>query len=265
MRDLFVPTKNTVVADEASERALATRKILLINGRPGRGKTAWAHERAKRRGAVYVRLYSHWSLRMALQGILRDILQVHVGLFSIDRLVARLWEGLCELPGIEHELLVDEADYLLLPQLRRLLFILRDGFDSGYCLPTLISIEGLAHKLDAPESGLYEAVKSRLSERVTFRDCSSADARSLAEKLVEGTVLAPDLVDDLLRIARGSLRSLMTSLAGVEQIAQAAEVKRVDLATYRRLLALTSGSTVAVESDHGAPSLVEVARKAAVA
>ncbi|HVB80396.1 MAG TPA: ATP-binding protein [Candidatus Binataceae bacterium] len=236
--------------------AIARRKILVINGAPGLGKTRWVEEQFKGlEHPLLLRICAHWTERAALAAmvkLLRGFEHYDADRHAVHQLYKILTRELREAPRV---IFVDEGDYLVeRSRSIRLLHTLRDLFDETGCILVFISIARLGRTLSTGR-GLIEAVASRVGATVTFTPASAADGQLLADGLIEDCRLSRDLVGHAVKSCAGVLRSLLTTFEEIERLAHAAKIDRLDLAKWRELQALTAPSADDLAGPDESPKL----------
>jgi hypothetical protein len=160
---------------------------------------------------------------------------------SIPSLFYRLLDLLNAVAADHVLIIIDEADYLVgsvAPDL------LRDLFDEcgGRALFAFISISSFAARMANPSTPLLEAAASRLAIHRKLNGASQTDAQTLADHLVEGVKIEPDLIAHILKSTHGSVRSLLDRYEDVETLARLAGVDRVSLGRFNELQRLAGGA-----------------------
>lgn len=242
MKDDFVRTASVERAEQALKKALAERRMLLIQGPAGSSKTEAIGKLVAREGGVMIRACAHWTAKTLLQSLLEALrgqqFDDHVPsiemLYSLVRRQVR-----AESPNV---VAIDESDYLAGRHARwHLLNIARDIYDDLRVPIIFISVTALARYLTTPGDGFSETISSRIVATVRFERATQKEAQQLARELVE-VALSADLVEFCLKRANGSIRLLVSIFAEVESLVKAAGETRCDLTQWRRFQeALASG------------------------
>lgn len=111
MKNVFLETKRVVEFREAISVVEDVEKgqpgLMVVWGRPGRGKTECAREYAVRTGAIYLRVLEDWTPRAMLAKICSEINEMEPR--SIERCKKII---ISELDTSVRTILVDEADRL---------------------------------------------------------------------------------------------------------------------------------------------------------
>ncbi len=210
MRHQIAHVKNIKLLYQAGE-ALRTRApgvpgIGLLWGPTGFGKTTAAAWYANQCNALYVRAVATWTPSSMLGALMRELDSQPMS--RCADMVAFIVERL----ALENRpVFVDEADYLLS---KKLLETLRDLHDLSNAPLILIGMADFRRKVIHREQ-----LAGRIAQWVEVRAADIDDARALATACCEVEV-ADDLLKDLQRETRGSMRGMTVGLDRIEAVAR---------------------------------------------
>ena len=118
-------------------------------------------------------------------------------------------------------LFIDEADYLA--DKTEVLETIRDIYDLSGVPIVLIGYEHLPQKIKR-----LPQLFGRISQHVQFQKADEEDISIMASELVEHTVIAPDLLQELLDASKGNFRRITTGLASIEKFAKSNSLNTID-------------------------------------
>jgi Cdc6-like AAA superfamily ATPase len=241
MKKIFVRTASVERAEQDLKKALAERRMLLVQGPAGSGKTETIRKLVVREGGLIIRACAHWNAKTFLQSLLEalrgQVFEDHVPsmemMYSLVRRQIRAAS-----PNV---IAIDESDCLAGRHSRwHLLNIARDIYDDLGVPLVFISVTALAWYLATPGDGFSETISSRIAATVRFERATAKEAQQLARELVEVS-LSADLVDFCLKRANGSIRLLVSIFTEIEALVKAAGETRCDLAQWRRFQEALAG------------------------
>lgn len=219
------PLTNVSLTMKALERALGRSRglpgIVVLHGPSGWGKSTAAAYAAAQTRAYYVAMQSVWTRRAFLEAVAREMGLVHQGT-TLAALAGQVSEQLV-MSG--RPLLIDEAD--VLAERDGGAGIIKDLYESTLGTLMLIGEEKLPHKLTR-----YERLHGRVLEWVGAQPASLADAQALVRIYAPGLVIGEDLLNHLVRLAKGSVRRLAVNLDRIRAEAKSLGWQQVDLALW---------------------------------
>jgi len=218
MRYRIAIVRNIERLQEAYEslegRDQGTPGMGLIYGYTGLGKStavAWLLNQVR---GLQVRALACWTPSGMLGALMREL-----GAAPLNRSAAMVDHIVAELRRSGRPVFVDESDYLLRDT--RMLETLRDIHDSSGAPVVLIGMEGIERKLvHRPQ------LAGRISQWVEFAPTDLADARVLADTVCE-VGIADDLLEQLHRQAKGSIRLMVVGLSRIEALAKGQRLEQV--------------------------------------
>lgn len=216
MHYTFVSTKN-VLRLHAALRSLERRDFLempalgLIHGRTGAGKTTALAAMVTQYDAVFIRAFVAVTLSSLLDNLCGE-LKVPVKAGARGR-NADKFTAVCEaLLTHPRPIFVDEADYLLHDA--RMLECLRDIHDTAKVPVMLVGMEGFESKVSHRPQ-----LHGRISQKIEFRPMDLEDTALMATSLSD-IQLSPELLEQLFKETRGSIRLVVNALAKLEAFAK---------------------------------------------
>lgn len=217
MRNVFVETENVGrfhAALGALERRGATEACLMVvDGKPGLGKTTALFRWATQNGAIYLRAKKEWSPTWFLADLLAEfrITPAH----SFQRRFAQAMEAMLAkqsamaLQKRTFAVVIDEADHI--SRNSRIMESIRDFSDMGDIVFILVGMGKVRDHLT-----LLPQVASRVAQLVKFEAASSADVRRMFAERAE--VPAADCLTAFAhRVTEGYSREIMEAIAAVER------------------------------------------------
>jgi DNA transposition AAA+ family ATPase len=221
----------------AQLRLLSTseRRLGLIEGPSGTGKTTLSKLIAERYAsdAAIVRLGALDGTRSMLAKVLHATVGWHTVEGTKRAAYDRALSELKQKPDLI--LVIDEADKLVGgPDRDEKLEVVRDLADESGCAIVLLSVKALARWLRRTDA-YSETLTTRLAFHFQFQRPTVQDAQLLADQLIEGVELEPDLVEHCLTAARGSYRPLLDLYTAIERLAGVAGVHHMNLAKWNEL------------------------------
>jgi DNA transposition AAA+ family ATPase len=198
------PLTNVTLTLGALERAKARSAglpgIVVLHGPSGWGKSTAAAYAAAQTRAYYVAIQSVWTRRAFLEAVAREMGLAVTG--TISTLAGQIAE---QLVLSDRPLLIDEAD--VLAERDGGAGVIKDLYESTLGTILLIGEERLPQKLTR-----YERLHGRVLEWVGAQPASLADARALTRIYCPGVEVADDLLGELVKRAKGSVRRLAVNL-----------------------------------------------------
>ncbi|ROH88646.1 ATP-binding protein [Stagnimonas aquatica] len=219
MKARVAPTRNVrrlaEVADMLTRRAPGLPGVAIVDGETGFGKTTainWLVNQVEGIG-IYVRARKTWRVASMLKAILAELHIKPRGSADdmLDDVVMALREA-------KRPLFIDEMNNIV----RRpdMVEVVRDIIDLSNQAVILIGYTGLLTELSS-----HRQLTRRVLQQVTFEAADLADARAVASNCeVE---VRDDLLERVLKSARGSIGELTIGLARIEAFAVSRGLKSV--------------------------------------
>lgn len=218
----LAPLKNVAAClalmDKLLNRGPNRPPIGVFHGFTGYGKTMAATYTQNKTRAVRVEVGESWTRKKLMQNILAEC--------SVDArgTVADMVDTAIEYLAEENRpLIIDEADKLVD---KGFIENIREIADKAKCPVMLIGEEKLPTKLAA-----VERVHGRVLDWVAAQPCDMEDARVLADLYCD-VGIADDLLEDIVRAARGRPRLVVVSFDRIADFARNNGLAAVDRATY---------------------------------
>ncbi|WP_444460358.1 AAA family ATPase [Rhodobacter capsulatus] len=218
MRDVFVETENVrefyATLHDLENRGAKETCMMIVDGKPGLGKTALMARFQAQTDAVYIRAEVNWDGPMFICNMLRELGEEQLPR-SRDGRYMRMIEILAEkrhaaLMGRRpFGLIVDECD--LVASNRKVMETIR-GISDALQTPTILV--GMGTLRDMIKR--YPQIESRAPRRVRFNPATLADVKSLIEARCEVPVAA-DLIEFVHRASGGFNREVMDAIGYIER------------------------------------------------
>lgn len=203
----YAPLENVGLATTALDRAIQRERhlpgLVVFYGKSGFGKTFAGNFAANKHRAYYVQYRSNWTKKFFLLSILKDMGIVPAR--TTPEMADQIAE---ELALSRRPLIVDEADELVE---RGGIKIVLDLYESSRAAILLIGEELLPKKL-----AKWEKVHGRVLEWVPAQPVGYDDALHLAKLYANKVEIAPDLLEKLVKIAKGSARRIVVNLSLIQ-------------------------------------------------
>jgi DNA transposition AAA+ family ATPase len=228
MKPTFVSTIKNVQNFMTAFSALLGRGapescIMLVDGRPGLGKTKTAMWWATQRGAWRVRAQARWTQSWMLQ----DLYHAVVGQDTSQRSGKDLYKALLQRIG-DHQgsmarkgrqpvIVIDEADHAI--QAGNAVLDTLRGITDMTEIPTVLV--GM-NKIEKAFSKRNPQMWSRIGQRLTFDPLSIEDCRQLVDGVSE-VAIADDLLEFVHTSSKGYTRELYAAIARVERAGRRVE------------------------------------------
>lgn len=182
--------------------------LVVFSGPSGYGKSYAAAYAANVYDAYYVELKSTWTVKYLLQQICKEM-----GLaFTSSMTLADLSEAITDqLTNSDRALIIDEFDYMVD---KNKVDIARDLFEGSASPIILIGEELLPMKLQK-----WERTAGRVLEYIQAQPASLEDAVELRKLYSGGVEIADDLLNEIWKVSKGSVRRICVNLDNVKETA----------------------------------------------
>jgi len=220
MKAITAKTKNVMAAFDAYQTVEQAAQegspaMALFSGQAGLGKTTAGAFLFVQADGILVR-----CLKSDTMGTLLERLAQDLGLDKRQRKADMINFIVRELALTGKPLFIDEADYLA--DKTEVLETIRDIYDLSGVPIVLIGYEHLQKIKRLPQ------LFGRISQHVQFQKADEEDISIMASELVEHTVIAPDLLQELLDASKGNFRRITTGLASIEKFAKSNSLNTID-------------------------------------
>lgn len=217
MKPKFVKTSNAsrflAALDALKERGAEEACLMVVDGKPGLGKTSVLHWWCSQTPAVYLRAKKEWSPSWFLRELLGAMGIMPA--YSFEKMFAQAVEVLgreaasAERNGEDFGLVVDEVDHIA----RRpsLLETIRDLSDLLE-VPVVLGGMGIVR----PSLTRFPQIASRVGQYVEFEPATLDDVRAMVSALCEVEV-EDGLVAFLHQVSDGFLRECKEGIASIER------------------------------------------------
>lgn len=196
--------------DRAINRPAHLPGLISFSGPSGYGKSTAASAVATRKRAYYVEVKSHWTKKVFLTAILKEI---GIKATDMEKTISGMAEQVCELlTQSRRPLIIDEMDHLVD---KNAVELVRDLYEGSRAAILLIGEEGLPGKL-----AKWERVHGRMLDWVYAEPADLDDARALRELYCRNVAVEDDLLNHLVNLANGSVRRVCVNLERIQETAQ---------------------------------------------
>ncbi len=258
MKPVFVKTSNyrrfTTALSRLDDRGAVEACMVVVDGKPGLGKTATMTHWASQTDCVYLRAQKGWDYSWFMQELLNELSVTNPPRGRRDRfrlileiLGDRAVDAAVE--GRPFGLMIDEAD--LVSNKPEVMEAIR-GISDIKSLPTILV--GMGKLRDNLRR--FPQIESRAPNKVEFLPATLEDAQALVAGLCEVPV-AEDLVALVHRLSKGFSREMVDAIKAIESFGQRIDpgpggVTRADMAGQPIMNNRETGRTIVVtEADHG--------------
>lgn len=213
------PLTNMALTKGALERAIARTHSLpgmvVFYGPSGFGKSFSATFTANSLRCYYVECKSSWTKKAFLKAILKEMgIQPAATIYDMTEQISE------ELVLSQRPLIVDEVDHIVD---KKSIEIIRDIYEGSQAPILLIGEERLPAKLKR-----WERFDGRILDWVPAMPASVEDTRALCRVYARGIEIADDLLAEIHRLARGSVRRICVNLDRVRAAAEQESWQKVD-------------------------------------
>jgi len=222
----IAPLANIAIAERAIARALGRGAhlpgLVVMHGPSGYGKSLAASWVTARNNAYYLQLDDFCRSRKVLLKRMGKAVGIELRKsMTVDEMADAV---ISQLENSHRPLIMDEADYLVT---FKLVDAVRSLYEGSKAAILLIGEEALPQKLKD-----WERFHGRILDWYPAQPVSLSDARELAKLYCPGRQVADDLLDSLVKLAKGSVRRVSTNLETIYEEALAKGWPEIDLATW---------------------------------
>jgi len=230
MRTKFVATENADrffgALQRVEERGAEEACLLVVDGKPGLGKTTLVTNWVVRTESILLRAKQEWRPTWFLRELLAELQQAPAHAFeknfqlAVETLHRRAEEA--DRAGESFAIVVDEADHIC--GSRKIMETIRDLSDLVQVPVVIVGMGRLRHGLTR-----FPQIASRVAQYVEFHPASAQDCRKLADGLCEVGV-GEDLLGFLHTQSKGLIREIKEGLTAIERFGKANALDHVDKA-----------------------------------
>lgn len=258
MKPVFVQTSNyrrfTSALSRLDGRGAVEACMVVVDGKPGLGKTATMTHWAAQTGCIYLRAQKGWDYSWFIQELLTELQVVNMPRGRRDRfkLAIQILGDRAVDAAVECRpfgLMVDEAD--LISNKPEVMEAIRGVSDLKHLPTILVGMGKLRDNLRR-----FPQIESRAPNKVEFVPATLEDAAALVNGLCEVPV-ADDLIALIWKLSRGFSREIVEAISAVERFGQRLDigpqgVTRADMAGQVIMNNRETGKSIVVtEADHG--------------
>ncbi|UXN07541.1 AAA family ATPase [Bartonella sp. HY761] len=223
MKNEFVETENIRRFDaglSALERRGAQEACLMVvDGRPGLGKTTGLHRWACQNDAVYLRAKKEWNPGWFLNELLTELKVSPAHAFqkrfnqAMEAMLKR--QSVMVAQRQTFSVVIDEADHI--SKNSRIMETIRDFADLGDIVFILVGMGRLRDNLTS-----LPQIASRVAQYVHFEPASLDDVRLFMNSICDIPV-SDDLVGFVTQVTRGFNREIKEAIANIERAGKRGE------------------------------------------
>ncbi|OJY36339.1 MAG: DNA transposition protein [Rhodobacterales bacterium 65-51] len=225
MRDVFVETRNYRTFMEkmtrVDERGAEEACLVVVDGKPGLGKTATMDHWVSQTGSIYLRAQSWWEHNDFIAELLNELGTSKPPPGRRERFVSVIKElsALADQAALEDRtfsIVIDECD--MISRKTSVMETIRGISDIKFLPTILVGMGTLRDHLRR-----FPQIESRAPNKASFEPSSLADATALIEGLCEVPV-APDLINYAWRSAKGFSREMVEAISKIERFGRRIEI-----------------------------------------
>lgn len=219
MRKAFVETENyrrfVSALKSLDERGAVEACMVVVDGKPGLGKTTTLSRWVSQTGSVYLRAQKGWDYHWFIKDLLTELGVSYQTIRGKREKFARVLEELqnradhAALAGEVFGLVIDECD--LVSRRGEIMEAIRGISDLRF-LPTILV--GMGNLRD--DLRRFPQIESRAPNKVEFKPSTIEDTTALIAGLCEVPV-APDLAEFVCRASRGLNREILDAIRSIER------------------------------------------------
>ncbi len=219
MKATFVETSNVrhfmAALKRVNERGAVEACMVVVDGKPGLGKTTTLSRWVSQTGSVYLRAQKGWDYSWFIQDLLTELSVDAKSIRGKRERFARVLQELqdrAERAAFEDKvfgIVIDECD--LVSNRGEIMEAIR-GISDLHFLPTiLVGMGSLRDNLRR-----FPQIESRAPNKVAFLPATLEDTRALVEGRCEVPV-APDLISFVWKVSKGFNREILEAIAHIER------------------------------------------------
>ncbi|ARE40878.1 prophage MuSo1, DNA transposition protein [Rhodovulum sp. P5] len=219
MKPTFVETSNVrrfmAALKTLDERGAVEACMVVVDGKPGLGKTTTLSRWVAQTGSVYLRAQKGWDYSWFIQDLLTELSVSYQQIRGKRERFARVLQELqirAEQAALEEKvfgLVIDECD--LVSNRGEIMEAIRGISDIQFMPTILVGMGRLRDNLRR-----FPQIESRAPNKVEFLPASIEDVTALVEGRCEVAV-APDLIAFVHRVSKGYTREILDAIAAIER------------------------------------------------
>lgn len=247
MKSVFVETSNyrrfTAAMTRLDERGAPEACMMVVDGKPGLGKTATMRRWMVQTGSIYLRAHPDWDYGWFVNDLLTELMISDIPRVKRERfslIIQRLGDLATEaaLEGRHFGLLIDEVD--LISSKPSIMEAIRAISDVQFLPTILVGMGKLRDNLRR-----FAQIESRAPSKVEFRPATLEDATALVRGLSEVPV-ADDLIKFVWKLSNGYSREMVDAIRAIERFGQ-----RIDPGPQGVTIADMAGQVIMNNRDSG--------------
>jgi len=225
MRDTFVETSNVRrfmgALKTLDERGAIEACMVVVDGKPGLGKTTTLSRWVAQTGSIYLRAQKGWDYSWFIQDLLTELSVSYQQIRGKRERFARVLQELqirAEQAALEDKvfgLVIDECD--LVSSRAEIMEAIRGISDIQFMPTILVGMGRLRDNLRR-----FPQIESRAPNKVEFQPAAIEDVTALIRGRCEVPV-APDLVSFVHRLSKGYNREILDAIANIERFGRRME------------------------------------------
>lgn len=225
MRDTFVETGNVRrfmgALKTLNERGAIEACMVVVDGKPGLGKTTTLSRWVAQTGSVYLRAQKGWDYSWFIQDLLTELSVSYQQIRGKRERFARVLQELqlraeqAALEGKVFGLVIDECD--LVSSRAEIMEAIRGISDIQFMPTILVGMGRLRDNLRR-----FPQIESRAPNKVEFQPAGIEDVAALIRGRCEVPV-APDLMGFVHRLSKGYNREILDAIANIERFGRRME------------------------------------------
>ena len=224
MKPEFIETSNykrfTAALTRLDDRGAQEACLVVVDGKPGLGKTATMARWTTQTGSIYLRAQKGWDYGWFIQELLAELSITNIPRTRRERfrLVIERLDDLATdaaIRGRPFSLVVDEAD--LISNKPEVMEAIRGISDLKYLPTILVGMGKLRDNLRR-----FPQIESRAPNKVEFRPMSLEDTIALIRGRGEVAV-ANDLIEFVWKLSKGFSREIVEAIRAIERFGQRIE------------------------------------------
>lgn len=225
MRDTFVETGNVRrfmgALKTLNERGAIEACMVVVDGKPGLGKTTTLSRWVAQTGSVYLRAQKGWDYSWFIQDLLTELSVSYQQIRGKRERFARVLQELqlraeqAALEGKVFGLVIDECD--LVSSRAEIMEAIRGISDIQFMPTILVGMGRLRDNLRR-----FPQIESRAPNKVEFQPAGPEDVAALIRGRCEVPV-APDLMGFVHRLSKGYNREILDAIANIERFGRRME------------------------------------------
>jgi len=219
MKHTFVETSNVRrflgALKKVNDRGAEEACMVVVDGKPGLGKTATLSRWTTQTGSIYLRAQKGWDYSWFIQDLLSEMSVSYQSIRGKRERFARVLQELSErseLAALEDRvfgLVVDECD--LVSNRGEIMEAIRGISDLKFMPTILVGMGSLRDNLRR-----FPQIESRAPNKVEFLPAVIEDVRALIEARCEVPV-APDMVEFVWKVSKGFNREILDAITNIER------------------------------------------------